>query len=221
VNVGELAAFQLSLTSPSHINLVDLPVTSLLIEFTDDIEPIVVRHTNSSSSMSLVRRIDLGVAKSVVEGGLMPREVQAHIRWQRRSTLVFTGMIASDAPRILTVSPDMCLLRLEVEFLSIQISRVVISLREGSWHVTIPFVPSAMSRYESNSPPLWMRSEHPLRCIAIRREHYSSTTCVSLRHDTYTSKLIFSFTWAFVRKRSASPPPFARVPEPQGSCVSR
>jgi trafficking protein particle complex subunit 11 len=106
VNVGELAAFQLSLTSPSHVNLADLPVLSLLIEFVDDIEPVIVRHTDmySTSSTSPVRRIDLGVVKSVVGRGLTPREVEAFIRWQRRSTLVFTGMVLSDTPRDLKAS---------------------------------------------------------------------------------------------------------------------
>jgi hypothetical protein len=109
--VGEPAAFQLSLTAPTHISISGLPITSLAVVFAENIPTIIVRHSASDSdNLAAVRRIDLGhvVASKAAAGPEEMREVQAHLRWQRGATFVFTGTIASEIPRALKVRIASC-----------------------------------------------------------------------------------------------------------------
>ena len=106
MNVGEPAAFQISLMAPAFISISSLPITSLLIEFADGIDPIVVRHSDEASEeISTTRLVDLGpIAASMVSDSREPRVVQTHLRWRRGATLVLAGSVTSETPKILKVS---------------------------------------------------------------------------------------------------------------------
>jgi len=98
--VGEAAAFQLSLTAPSDINISCLPITSLTIHFTEDFTPLFVRHMVSNSVPEvLTRRVDLGHVSTADH----EKEVQTDLRWRPGSKIVFTGSMSSDAPIVMTV----------------------------------------------------------------------------------------------------------------------
>jgi hypothetical protein len=99
VEVGEQAAFQLSLTAPSTISISSLPITSLAVEFSSDILPVTIRHVESEVTGSSVRRIELGhiTTKDDVH------EIEGHLRWHPGDTIVFSGVMSSDTPRLLKV----------------------------------------------------------------------------------------------------------------------
>jgi hypothetical protein len=116
VNVGDSVAFQLSVTAPALVGMADLPITSLLVEFADDIVgPVVVYHADAGAgddvspppSSSSVRIADLGhiSASKASPVGVAPKEVRAHLRWQPMSTLVLVGTMSSDYPCVLKVMP--------------------------------------------------------------------------------------------------------------------
>jgi hypothetical protein len=99
VNVGDLAAFQLSLTAPTNLKISSLPITSLAVHFSDDVVPVVVQHLASNpETAATVRRIDLGHVSK-----LENREVEANLRWQSGATIVFSGAMSSDVPISLKV----------------------------------------------------------------------------------------------------------------------
>lgn len=106
VKVNEAAAFQLSLTAPTNVTISSLPITSLAVYFSDDIFPVVVRHSQSDSgSHGRVRKVDLGHV-STHSAGKEPEskgDIQAHLRWQPGATIIFSGTMSADIPTVLKV----------------------------------------------------------------------------------------------------------------------
>lgn len=103
VKVNEPAAFQLSLTAPTNISIASLPVSSLEIQFSQDVPSIVVRHVESENDEPRsVTKVDLGhIARSTTEEA---REVDADLRWRVGATLVFAGTMSSEIPTSLKVA---------------------------------------------------------------------------------------------------------------------
>ncbi|KAK7036442.1 hypothetical protein VNI00_011639 [Paramarasmius palmivorus] len=154
VQVGEQAAFQLSLTSPKDTPISMLPFASLEVFVSDDKPPITITHVDGHHA-GPIQKVDLGY---VTPDGVT---VEADLRWNPGSTLILTGTISSDVPTTLSLSS------------------IKLSLVEGAWRVEIPLEP-CQSRYEpKGSAPRWLSSVDPPRFIPIKRESYSS---VNVRH---------------------------------------
>jgi len=101
VKVGEAAAFQLSLTAPSTVDISVLPISSLAIHFTEDFTPLIVRHVASDTGPETpIRRVDLGHLSAL---GDKREDIQADLRWNLGSKIVFAGTISSDAPTVMNV----------------------------------------------------------------------------------------------------------------------
>jgi hypothetical protein len=110
VKVGEPAAFQLSLTSPTSTTISSLPIISLAIYFTDHTFPVTVRHSKSDSgSHPRIQRIDLGHVSEGRKGNESKPEdvpeVNGYLCWQPGATTVFSGTVSSDVPALLKVGP--------------------------------------------------------------------------------------------------------------------
>lgn len=106
VTVGESAAFQLTLTLPAPVSLSALTFTELLIQFSGDIPPIIVRHSDAATleELPLVQKIDLGnIVSDASEPPQECEEVEANLRWRAGSSIVFAGSLSSDVTTIMTV----------------------------------------------------------------------------------------------------------------------
>ena len=101
IKVGEAAAFQLSLTAPSHVDISSLPVSSLTIHFTENFVPRIVQHVASDPiAQTPIKRVDLGHISALGDKG---EDVQADLRWSLGSKIVFAGTMSSDVPMLMSV----------------------------------------------------------------------------------------------------------------------
>jgi hypothetical protein len=99
VQVGERAAFQLSLTAPRNTTISALPIAELNVLFDEGVKPVVVRHL-SQNLEDAVRTVDLGhVGPSDVEEHVENGpELQACLRWKPGDVVIFTGTMSSNVP---------------------------------------------------------------------------------------------------------------------------
>lgn len=100
VRVGDEVAFQLSLSAPSDISIVALPITSLTIHFTD-FAPLVVRHKVGSEEHS--PRVQLVNVGHIHLAEAAPNEVIADLRWAVSGKAIFAGTVVLDKPGIIKV----------------------------------------------------------------------------------------------------------------------
>ncbi len=106
MTVGENAAFQLTLRSPPPVSLSALTFTELLIQFSGDIPPVTVRHSEGATlgEIPLVQKVDLGnIMSGEGEPSAERKEVEANLRWRAGSSIVFAGSLTSDVTTIMTV----------------------------------------------------------------------------------------------------------------------
>jgi len=170
--VGEAAAFQLSLTAPSNVDISCLPISSLTIHFTEDFVPLVVRHIASNSVAELpIRRVDLG---HVSMHGLEKEDAEANLRWNPGSRVVFAGTMSSDTPMVMNVR-SFSFHRVIADHAVLKVSKIVLTLEEQSWNIEVPF-DSFTSREGSIPIAKWLRSLDPVQYFPITREIYSSVT---------------------------------------------
>ncbi|RDX49266.1 hypothetical protein OH76DRAFT_1483227 [Lentinus brumalis] len=154
VDVGDLAAFQIQLSSHPHVSLSSLPFTSLAIHFNEDVPAVIVRHAQDDSQVEVpsVQRIDLGdlvVSPAPSEA----KEIEGTLRWGAGTTIVLVGSVSSQLP------------------MHVSVAKLVLTIKERSWWIEVPIVPTP-----SSSPliaPRWLASVDPPRFIPIRREDHS------------------------------------------------
>ena len=102
VKVGEEVAFQISVTAPSNIDLSALPMSSLAIQFTNDIPPVLVQHMASNSDVTTgIRRVDLG---HISDDNEEVEYITADLRWAPGSKIIFAGTMSSESPMTMKVS---------------------------------------------------------------------------------------------------------------------
>lgn len=100
VNVGEVAAFQISLTASPRLPISSLPFSMLAIHFSHSDAPVIIRRANSGpSSRPSTQRIDLGH----INASDTPQEVVADLQWELGECKVLSGTISSDLPSLLKV----------------------------------------------------------------------------------------------------------------------
>jgi hypothetical protein len=100
VKVGEVTAFQLSLTAPTHLPISSLPFSSLAIHFSHLESPVIIQRADSGpSSRSLSQHVDLGH----ISASEIPEEVTADLQWDLGECKVFSGTLSSDLPSLLKV----------------------------------------------------------------------------------------------------------------------
>ena len=102
VKVGEEVAFQISVAAPSNIDLSALPISSLAIQFMNDIPPVLVQHMASNSDATTgIRRVDLG---HISDDNEEFEHVTADLRWAPGSKIIFAGTMSSESPMTMKVS---------------------------------------------------------------------------------------------------------------------
>lgn len=75
----------------------------------------------------------------------------------------------------------------------LQITKVVLTLKEGRWWIELPLAPTA-TRSGSIQPPRWLKSVSPPQFITLRPDgstSMSSVTCVSCSLDDSTNANLF------------------------------
>lgn len=105
VRVGEGAGFQLSLATPTNMDLSALPIDSVTITFSDGYYPVVLQHsppTGDQVADTAVRLVKIGKLLPEDEDE-EPEEICADLRWRPGERLVVSGSISSEAPGLLTV----------------------------------------------------------------------------------------------------------------------
>jgi hypothetical protein len=97
--VGELAAFQLTLTAPKSVTIGSLPFSRVAIHFANREAPVIVEHEPSDDGAHI------GSVGFVKLGEIDDTELvcKANLRWQLGSTLVIAGSISSRIPTVLKV----------------------------------------------------------------------------------------------------------------------
>ncbi|KAF9809102.1 hypothetical protein IEO21_07571 [Rhodonia placenta] len=158
VIVGEAVAFQLSLTARPTVSMASLPFASLSIHFSSDLPPVTIRHTPAVyEGTPSLQKIDLGyIASPTSEAESEGKEVEGSLRWRPDGKIVFSGSVSSDVPTV------------------IKITKLVLTLKEGSWQIQVPLFPSAT--HAGATYPKWLNKVEPLTFVPIRREHYSTVT---------------------------------------------
>ncbi|KAF5386217.1 hypothetical protein D9615_002311 [Tricholomella constricta] len=160
VKVGESAAFQLSLIAPRNVPVSFLPISSLSIYFSHRDSPLVIRHQDSVAPPSSFQLVNLtNVASSPEEYG----DVFANLRWQKGGCFIFAGTISSELPT------------------SLKVSRLALTIEEGTWKIEIPFDPCGF-RQGLSPRSRWLSSVDPPRYLPIEREASSS---VNVRHRSH------------------------------------
>ncbi|KAJ8480730.1 hypothetical protein ONZ45_g15551 [Pleurotus djamor] len=153
VKVNEPAAFQLSLAAPTHVSISNLPIKSLSIHFSGDLCPIVVTHdadTEASNSPS-PRKVHVGL----VTQESSEVSIVGHLRWSKGATIVFSGSISSTTPG------------------AYEVTKLVLTLEEGSWLIEVPFGPHAAQLFIPREPR-WLTSLNPPSFVPIQRSDCSS-----------------------------------------------
>ena len=157
VDVGCQAPFQIQLSALPHVSLSSIPFTSLAVHFNADIPPITIRHVQEDSDAEIpaVHRIDLGET-NISSTPPEAREIEAALRWRAGTTLVLTGTVSSELP------------------MHISVSKIVLTIKERSWWIEVPIVPStSSSSLDSLSAPKWLSSLSPVRFTAMRRADHA------------------------------------------------
>ncbi|TFK50937.1 hypothetical protein OE88DRAFT_1726063 [Heliocybe sulcata] len=165
--VGEEVAFQVSLTAPSDISLASVPFTSIAVFLSDENAAVIVQHVDTDGGESeRVSRIDLGAVPLPDETGSSnsTKEVSGSLRWGAGDTLVLSGLIKASAPSV------------------VKVAKLIVTLKQGSWWVEIPFDPSS-ARPTSASNPKWLWSVDPVQYLAVQRPEYSSVTIRNPSHE--------------------------------------
>ncbi|KAF7792767.1 hypothetical protein EIP86_003865 [Pleurotus ostreatoroseus] len=174
VKVDERAVFQLALSAPSDVHMSSLPFTSFAIYFSDDSPPMTVVHKATEDDTPTIQMVDLGhIEYPIGEHGDESKEIEANLRWQAGGTIVFRGTVASRSPTV------------------ISISKVVLTLKEGSWWIEIPLTPTA-TRSGSTQPPRWLKSVSPPRFVTLRPDGSTSLSSVTVRHRPHNVQVSLS-----------------------------
>ncbi|KAH8827913.1 Gryzun, putative trafficking through golgi-domain-containing protein [Flagelloscypha sp. PMI_526] len=143
--VGQPAAFQLSLATPSTVSLAQIPFTSLIVQFSDShLAPLIIEHApeDAASPVKLLHVGSLSDAEKIA---------QTNLRWLPNSLLVISGTLSSAGPASITV--ESIVMRLELK----------------SWKAEIHIEPNT-TRFDSFPTPQWLRSLTPPRFIPISRD---------------------------------------------------
>jgi len=95
VKVGDMAAFQVSLTAPSSISVSSIPFVSATI-YLEDGPPIIVRHSaDKKQSTNAVQWHDAG---EISMSSRDPVEIGIVLQWNLGDVLIVSGRIISDKP---------------------------------------------------------------------------------------------------------------------------
>ncbi|KAF8627616.1 hypothetical protein AX15_004317 [Amanita polypyramis BW_CC] len=166
--VGELSPFQISLVAPTTATLSHIPFSSLEVYFSEDHNPITIKHASSGDVGSLkeaVRTIDLGdvshYRKTLVEH-------EADLSWERGNTLILYGAVKSEIPTLLKVE------------------RLVLTINRNERKIRIPMEPCSV---RGGSKPIakWLRTIDPPRFVPMKRDECSSVIVKHRPHKVLLS----------------------------------
>lgn len=166
VRVGEEAGFQLSLATPTDMDLSALPIDSVTITFSGGYYPVVLQHsphTDGQVADRAVRLVNIGNVVPEDEGD-EPEEIYIDLRWRPGERLVVSGNISSEAPGPLTVVS------------------IIVVLAQNGWTIEIPHE-SCVSHEISTLVPRWLTSLQPIRFLQLGRNDHSSVVVRHRPHD--------------------------------------
>lgn len=170
VRVGEEAGFQLSLATPTNMDLSALPIDSVTITFSNGYYPVVLQHsppTDDQVADTAVRLVKVG--KLVPEDeDEEPEEISADLRWKPGERLVVSGSISSEAPGLLTVVS------------------ITVVIAQNGWTIEMPHEP-CVSHEISTLVPRWLTSLQPTRFIQLGRNDCSSVVVRHRPHELTVS----------------------------------
>lgn len=170
VRVGEEAGFQLSLATPTNMDLSALPIDSVTITFSDGYYPVALQHsppTDDQVADTIVRLVKIG--KLVPEDeDEEPEEICADLRWRPGERLVVSGSISSEGPGLLTVVS------------------ITVVLAQNGWTIEMPHEP-CVSHEISTLVPRWLTSLQPTRFIQLGRNDCSSVVVRHRPHELAVS----------------------------------
>jgi hypothetical protein len=170
VRVGEEAGFQLSLATPTNMDLSALPIDSVTITFSDGYYPVVLRHlspTDGQVADRVVRLVKIGKVVPEAEDE-EPEEIFADLRWGPGERLVVSGSISSETPEPLTVAS------------------INVVLAQNGWTIEMPHEP-CISHEISTLVPRWLTSLQPIRFLQLGRSDYSSVVVRHRPHELAVS----------------------------------
>lgn len=170
VRVGEEAGFQLSLATPTNMDLSAVPIDSVTITFSNGYYPVVLQHsppTDDQVADTAVRLVKVGklVPEDEDEG---PEEISADLRWKPGERLVVSGSISSEAPGLLTVVS------------------ITVVIAQNGWTIEMPHEP-CVSHEISTLVPRWLTSLQPARFIQLGRNDCSSVVVRHRPHELTVS----------------------------------
>lgn len=174
VRVNEEAGFQLSLATPTNMDLSALPIDTVTITFSDGYYPVVLRHLPPTDSQVADRVVQLVKIGQVVpedadeDEDEEPEEICADLRWGPGERLVVSGSISSEAPGMLTVMS------------------ITVVLAQNGWTIEMPHEP-CVSHNISTLVPRWLTSLQPIRFIQIGRNDCSSVVVRHRPHELAVS----------------------------------
>ncbi|KAL6305207.1 Gryzun, putative trafficking through golgi-domain-containing protein [Sparassis latifolia] len=169
VNVGEAAAFQLSLSSRPGVPMSSLPWTSLKIHFSSHIPPITVRHSRAGQGEKVPPTCEVALGHIIAtESKIDGKEVDGVLQWGPGTTTIFAGSVSSDVPT------------------NVKISKLALTMKEGAWSIEVPLHLVDPSLVDL-SPSRWLTSLDPVQFIPIRRDHCSTVTIHHRRHAVHVT----------------------------------
>jgi hypothetical protein len=174
VRVGEEAGFQLSLATPTNMDLSALPIDSVTITFSDGYYPVVLRQSSPTDGQVADRVVRLVKIGKVVpeDEDEEPEEIFADLRWGPGERLVVSGSISSETPKLLTVG--VILARYDISlYVCLQVASINVVLAQNGWTIEMPHEP-CISHEISTLVPRWLTSLQPSRFLQLGRSDYSS-----------------------------------------------
>jgi hypothetical protein len=168
VVVGEHVTFQVTLSAPSTVALSVLPIALMELVFSGANRSIRVQHTGDVGKLETVRKFDLGHVDMHGSGeDSQVGDTSAYLRWRPDDVLVLCGTISSNVTCSLTV----CLISSMASqdrgsMMDMQVSKLVLTLKENTWVVEIPFESPGIRT--GVHPPRWLSGLNPSAFIPVR-----------------------------------------------------
>ena len=114
----------------------------------------MVNHTKDATSTAKIQRVDLGdLSLEIAE------ETDGYLRWGKGAMILFASTVSSDVPLIVTVG-------------MYHTTRVLFTLREGSWTIKMP-IDISPKRVGRVTTSMWLISVDPIKFTPLQRSSTS------------------------------------------------
>lgn len=168
-SVGKQTPIQLRTTALSSTSLHLLPISCLVIHFSDGRQPVTINQVPTGKNGHLISLGELGDSQSEAI------RVDEHLDFSPKATQIFYGTVTSATAVELKVTPIKVVLFISLTMM-IQISKLTLRILEAEWIIDVNFDPSV----HANLEPLWHCQVGGVwKDIAIQRADPSGVMFVS------------------------------------------